>query len=478
VASCPSIQQADLITRAALVRQGRIDDLRWRRQRIVQHLVRHPDPGADWIEPLVRSLDGLATAGAADDAAWQAAYDGVLSSLSNADDAMARRPTFLAPPYLQDVREDRATVMWETAAATAAEVRWGEDGLTHVVRASPRTPVGAVTIDSLRSGTTYRYQVIVGEGEGRVAAPTASFRTNPSGASPFTFAVWGDSRTQPRVQERLLLHMGRAKPEFAINVGDVVTTGSVLPEWIDEHFWPLRLIGGTIPTYISIGNHEYGGYGGIRRVPPYEERVTHPTATPGSNQYWFSFDCGNAHFTFLDANMGGLAPGAPEYAWLVQDLERARRAEWRFVFLHHPPYSECWSGGYYDGEPALRRDLVPLMEALPVDICFAGHTHDYERGLPHRPYDPATGAGNNVTYIITGGGGSALDNHKYREWPQMDIPTVTADPRSNASDGGEGYRYHFMEVRIDGRRAHVVVRAMNGDGSDGGVLDEFSLSHE
>ncbi len=476
------LRKARLMTATSLERANKLRKLRWRRDRVRQHLTQHALPRTDWVRPVTAAIDVLART--TDRDAWKAAYNDAMAAFDAAGEAMAARPTFLAPPYLQDVREDGIAIMWETAAPCAAEVRWGTDDLTDTLSLPAAGVVQKMTLTDLEPNTTYPYRVTIGE---TVAGGT--FSTKPPRDAPFSFAVWGDSRSQPRMHGRVVARMAEVDPAIAINVGDVVGSGAEIPQWIDQHLWPLRFMGGNVPTYIAIGNHEYGGfpYQGAdvpRLVPPYEERVQHPATTPGSNQYWYSFDYGNAHFMVLDANKQsfpdgwGIGPGSPQYDWLLQDLKRAEEAEWTFLFLHHPPYSEGWSGGYYDGEAPLRRLLLPLIEALPVDICFAGHTHDYERGLPHEAYNPATGAGNNVTYIITGGGGSSLDNHKYREWPQIDIPTVEADPKSNETDGGEGYKYHFVEIGIDGKSLSAKAHIVNGDGSDGGVLDEFTLTHD
>ncbi len=162
--------------------------------------------------------------------------------------------------------------------------------------------------------------------------------------------------------------------------------------------------------------------------------------------------------------------------WIEQDLKKASEsAQWIFAFKHQPPYSEGWSGGYYDGEPYIRNDLVPLLEQYGVDMLFAGHTHDYERGLPHPPYNPATGERNTTVYIITGGGGSSLDDHKYKEWGQIDVPDHRATPHSNEKDEGQYYKYHYCWVRVDGGSLEFEAREVLPDGRDGGVFDRFRL---
>ena len=178
----------------------------------------------------------------------------------------------------------------------------------------------------------------------------------------------------------------------------------------------------------------------------------------------------------LDENEWTINPDDPQLAWIKDDLEKAQKtAEWILVFIHAPPYSEGWSGGFYNGEPPIRNSLVPILERSGVDIVFAGHTHDYERGLPHAPFDPITGSGNNAAYIITGGGGSSLDNHKYYEWDKIDIPDHPAVPDSNETDEGEYYKYHYITVDIDGKNLDFKAKEVLPDGRNAGVFDRFKL---
>jgi len=153
---------------------------------------------------------------------------------------------------------------------------------------------------------------------------------------------------------------------------------------------------------------------------------------------------GNSCHIVIDSNYPCLFPGMEELDWLdtVLTTEPCASATWRFAYFHHPPYCEGWEG--YDGEGAVRTMLVPWAEAGGVDLIFNGHTHDYERGEQ-----------NGVTWIITGGGGGALD-----PWAR-DIPYLTQYVRS----------YHFVQVDVDGVTA--TVQAIDIDGN---VIDEFALT--
>ena len=400
--------------------------------------------------------------------------------LDGPEKVYARTPVFVVPPYLQDAEDDGITIMWETAYPSYGRVIYGEGSdLSEILNELPEPSLlHEVTLPGLKKNTQYSYKVVTGN----LSSPVHTFHTKKDRNDPIRFIVYGDSRTLSKIHERIVRRMVPEKPDFIANVGDVVGRGARLDEWIDQHFYPIRSISGDVPYYISIGNHEYGGFEG--HVPPFEQRVHNPLTSTGSTEYYYSFDYGNAHFIFLDPNEyefpdgDGILPGSQQYKWFVSDLEKAKKkSEWIFVFMHQPPYSEVWSGGYYDGEPPLRKYIVPIMEKSGVDIVFSGHTHDYERGLPHPPYDPKTGKGNNAVYIITGGGGASLDNHKYRDWEQIDLPDHPADPDSNEYDGGKYYEFHYTVIDINGKHLSFKAIKVNADGTYGGVLDQFELDH-
>jgi len=390
--------------------------------------------------------------------------------------AMAKQPVFLAPPYLQNASPTGITVMWEAAGEFPAQVEYRESMYAAPRQvACPATALGQVRLEGLKPGTAYMYRVVLGS----VAGPWHTFRTAPLGGEAVRFAVWADSQSHPEIFEPLVGLMARFRPDLAVGVGDAMGRGGNLDEWVDQLLWPMRGLSAETPFYAAIGNHEYGGF--ERTCPPFERYRDHPTASSG-NEYWYAFDYGPARFIMLDPNQEDgplgqrISPGSAQYQWLARELaDAAARAKWIFVFFHQPPYSECWGGGYYDGEAHLRAEIVPLLERYQVDIVFSGHTHDYERGLPHPPYDPATGTGNEVTYIITGGGGGTLDNHKYRDWPQLDLPDHPADPKSDAADEGRYYQHHCCLVEAAGDTLRFTVHAMKPDGSYAGVLDQFQL---
>jgi len=404
------------------------------------------------------------------------------SMLDQVELELAKDPVFLIPPYLQSAEETGMTIKWETVYPSYGYILYGKNkkfDKKTIEEANPSL-IHQLTLVGLEPGQKYDYQVICGN----MSSPVASFTTKPSTNKAFKFIVYGDNRTQVKIHERVSKQIAKENAAFVINVGDVVSRGEVLPQWIDEYFLPIRFYSSTTPSYISIGNHEYGGFWDQRKVPPFERYVSHPIGTVGSTQYYFSFNYGKSHFIILDPNEGEnggddsiISPDSQQYNWFKQDLKDAQKtSDWIFVIMHEPPYSECWSGGYYDGEPPLRKYIVPLIEANNVSVVFSGHTHDYERGLPHKAYDPKTGKGNNAAYIITGGGGASLDDHKYHEWEQIDLPDHPAQPDNDDFDGGKYYKYHYVVVEVKGKKIKVKAIEVNGDGTNGGVFDTFEMT--
>ena len=467
-----------LITDAEYQLQQKHAELLLKIWRLDRYFQMNPNPQPEWFPEISNAIEKALAAG---DSPMEK-INSLDTEIGAIEKMLAAAPVFLVQPYLQNMQKDGVTIMWETAYPSDGKVEYGLGEKTNRVVFSQAAPakMHKITLVGLEENTAYHYRVI----SGNVASPFHTFHTKKPANVPIKFITYGDSRSYPQVHEDLVKLMAKENPDLLVNVGDVVSTGSQLTQWIDEHFYPLRFISGEVPSYISIGNHEYGGYHDLNRVPPFEKRVSNPTNSTGSTQYWYSFDYGNAHFIFLDPNKSEnekgqrIPPGSQQYEWFRSDLQQAQKtSEWIFVFFHQPPYSECWSGGYYDGEPPLRKEIVPLIEANNVAIVFSGHTHDYERGKPHPPYDPKTGKGNNAAYIITGGGGSNLDNHKYKEWEQIDLPDQPADPRSNEFDGGKYYVYHYCLIEINGKKLSFKAIKMNGDGTSAGVMDSFKLKH-
>ena len=156
----------------------------------------------------------------------------------------------------------------------------------------------------------------------------------------------------------------------------------------------------------------------------------------------YSFDYGNAHFLFLDANPhlfndnlpSGNAFNAPPPTfvayptalgqWVVNDLDSSKQP-WKIVVYHQPAFTS--------GDATLvnnqMRAVAKLLEDHGVNIVFNGHDHNYQRTLPIRATartasTPTTTAGSpavnvdqkfdgnsdtvpdGVLYVVEGAGGN------------------------------------------------------------------------
>ncbi|MBV9398091.1 MAG: metallophosphoesterase [Bryobacterales bacterium] len=112
----------------------------------------------------------------------------------------------------------------------------------------------------------------------------------------------------------------------------------------------------------------------------------------------YSFDYGNAHVVFLDANphlFDNQLPSPATYqappsfpftaypsvlsTWLMNDLDSSSQI-WKVVVFHQPAFSS--------GNATLRNDqmrtIAKLLEDHAVNMVFNGHEHNYQRSLPIR----------------------------------------------------------------------------------------------
>jgi uncharacterized repeat protein (TIGR01451 family) len=119
----------------------------------------------------------------------------------------------------------------------------------------------------------------------------------------------------------------------------------------------------------------------------------------------YSFDYGNAHFIFLDANPHLFnaivdysafwqAPQSsfPEYPsilrdWIVNDLDGSDQP-WKIAVFHQPVFSSGHSGGRNN---QMRR-VIRFLQDHGVNLVFNGHEHNYQRTLPLRALEGVAAA--------------------------------------------------------------------------------------
>jgi 3',5'-cyclic AMP phosphodiesterase CpdA len=279
-------------------------------------------------------------------------------------------------PYVQDLRPDAFTVVFETATETDAIVQSGaQEVSTHGVHHEAR-------LTGLLPGARVRYRVLAA-GEPAASAPGGEVAT-PDHARPLTFVVYGDTHDGGDT-ERQVAEMARALgPDLVLHTGDLVMSGGDLDGWRRFFAAEAPLIA-DVPLYPAVGNHE------LDRDPAgVNFRRFFALPDGGRTRRYYSFRFGPARFVMLDGN----SPDRAQTAWLGATLLAAQAepgVEHVFVAIHQPPLSV----GGHCGSAVEQAAWVELFERHRVRAVFAGHDHAYER-LERR----------GVRYFVAGGGGA------------------------------------------------------------------------
>ena len=312
-------------------------------------------------------------------------------------------PKIVAGPYLTGLEADRVTVSWETDQPTAGYVEATVLGERRRV-AAPGSPalVHHVTLAGLPTATPCTYRVGL-DGE---TTPFHTFTTAPPKGVPFRFAVYGDTRTNPRYHARIAEAIRAHQPAFVVHTGDYATNGLARPQWLAQFFAPAAELLSECPIVPAMGTHE-------RSAPPFYDYFAPPRARVSldwmlgqaaayvrGDRAWFAWTCGDAEFFVLNSYAPSTA-GSPQRRWLDGALD-ASRARWKIAVCHEPFFSSGRHGGSRTG----RIEFLPVLLKYGVDLTFVGHDHIYERTLALRSgSEPSP---NELVQIITGGGGAPL----------------------------------------------------------------------
>ena len=334
-----------------------------------------------------------------------------------------RDATFPLGPYLMHTTGTSTTIMWTTEEECPGEVHLGlsDDELDRTENSEVDAEVHRARLTGLIPDTRYSYRVSACSKTSEVHR----FYTAPEAGAPVRFTVWGDSRTDIEQCCKTVEAMALRHPHFDLHTGDVVTDGHEELQWTDEFLEPLRPLGHSVPTYVAIGNHEGNAEHFYRLTDyPVPDNLRNGPVW-GSN---YSFTYGNVFVLVFDTNnpffMFANELESPLIEWIRQQMAspEAREATWRIGAAHEPAWSEGWSPGScdgFDGNLAVRNWMMPLLAENDFHVFFAGHTHDYERGMA-----------DGVLQIITGGGGSSLDEW-CRDFDEIEVVELA---------------YHFVEV--------------------------------
>jgi 3',5'-cyclic AMP phosphodiesterase CpdA len=244
---------------------------------------------------------------------------------------------------------------------------------------------------------------------------------------PSPIIVYGDSRTNHQIHQKIVDEIIKTKPAIVFHTGDLVEDGLIPAQWttFNEILSDLTKIAEFYP---ALGNHE-------NNSPLYFDNFGLP-----NNERWYIVEKDNLHFIILDSN-SDCSVGSEQYLWLENDLQNINEnLKFIIAIFHHPSFS---TGPHTEDEKGLRKNIVPLFEQYGVDIVFNGHDHDYERSLY-----------NNIYYIVTGGGGAPLyDQARTSPYSQLFIKA-----------------YHFCKLSLINDQLIIEVYDI-----DSNLIDEFII---
>ena len=400
-------------------------------------------------------------------------------------------------PYLNLGTESGVTVRWRTDKPTDSRVAFGSRpaALERTATLKASTTEHEVVLTGLEPDTAYCYSVGTSTTALAGADDEHCFRTAPRRGARQPIRVWvvGDSGSGgPHVAavRQGFEEYNRGRPvSLWLMLGD-----DAYPYGKDDQFQ--RAVFNTFPRELSrtvvwstVGNHDDAAAKEEARGTIYDV-FTFPTAgeaggVPSGTEAYYSFDHANAHFVCLNSQHVDTSPGGPMLRWLARDLD-ATEAEWIVAFWHHAPYST----GLHDSDDtpkmaAMRKHVLPLLDAKGVDLVLTGHTHAYERSHllrghygssdtltpemildpgdgreggsgPYRKPQGRAGASAGIVYAVVGCSGEAVED-------VLEHPVMTVNLKRTGS----------LLLEIAGDRLHAEFV-----GADASVLDEFTIVKE
>ena len=312
-------------------------------------------------------------------------------------------------PYLQNITENSATIMWFTNKNCVSRIEYGtgENLRTFpqwgsLVQTAFNSSFGLIeantknhkiVIRDLEPGKSYRYRVISKEivqfkpyevlFGSSVVGDIFTFKTLNSQQEFTSFYVVND------------IHEDAARLDTQIqsvswdNIDMVFLNGDTLSHFEDEKqifegFLDVCVnkFAKNIPFILTRGNHETRGVM-ARNLPDY--------VPPRDGRYFYSFNNGPAHFIVLDTGEDK-ADTHPVYAGLV-DFDRYRdlQAEWlktnaksedfsnasfQIVICHIPLFTGR-TGRIGHGEQYIKKLWGPIFNDSGIDLLICGHTHRF-----------------------------------------------------------------------------------------------------
>ena len=353
----------------------------------------------------------------------------------------------LEGPMLQQVTADAVSVVWYTSRPAECAITLTTDEGEHTTPVANDGRRCRVRLTDLEPGQAYPYRI--SRGSRRLAEATLHTARQPGYS--FSFIVFGDSGTGGRAQYLLADQMVLAVPDFLLHTGDLVYHRGQRSHFNDRFFAPYRELLKQVCFWPCLGNHDIAEPDlGAPYLEVFELPENGPAGSTPERSYWFDYAA--ARIAVIDSNLDEPQLRDVVAPWLT-DVMSEPGPRWKFVSLHHPPYT----GGAYQPDQRVQNALVPVFEAVGVDIVFAGHDHMYQRTAPIRAGEVVEeGAG--VVYVVSGAGGALI----YDALPPDQRPAYVIALNDEV--------HSFTRVNIDGDTLRLRQIAVDGE-----VIDDWTL---
>ncbi len=361
-------------------------------------------------------------------------------------------------PVLGAIGPDSVAITWNTSRPAGADLRYStaqtykkngswEETLSFDRHAGP----AEVELTGLASGTTYRYQLVIYEGDAVYPSKVGRFTTPTADETSFSFLITGDAAGDAAQAKLVADQMAANDPDaaFVLSTGDLVQSPSLAQ--FTGFFQAISTLALSYPYLPVVGQGE-------RANAAYYSYFALPSGGGESNEEWWSFDYGDVHIVGLDSTLLGEPNGAArmqaQVQWAKANLASSK-ARFKIVIMNGPLYSSNLDGGV---DPALAKLWEPIFQETGVDVVFSDSFACYEHLFVH-----------GIHYLVTGGGGA----------PSIAAPVGQVDTTVCARYG----TLHYLRVTVskDGMRVAMIPVAAIYDGQahpipEATSVDAFSVT--
>lgn len=339
-------------------------------------------------------------------------------------------------PYLQNVKDNEATIVW---VADKPSVGWVElapnDQSNFYGDERPKyfnttngvkntSTLHTVKIKGLTKGTAYRYRIFSQEvldhkgthvTYGRVAATNVfskkplTFTTCDPDKKETSFAMINDIHGREGIITKLLTAANYKEKDLIIFNGDMVSIlndeSTIFDGFMNES---IDLFASEQPMYYVRGNHETRGEFATS-IQKY--------FSPREPFLYYVFRQGPICFIMLDTgedkpdsdieysgitDYDGYRTDQTEWMKELNNNKDFKEAKFKIVIAHMPPSVEP---GIWHGQKEVLNKFVPILNDLGVDLMLCGHLHRnvYEEPSSQIQFPVLVNSNNSVVSLKTNG---------------------------------------------------------------------------